>query len=65
MELLTVAEVAKILRCNKNFVYKLNQAGLLRFMKLGALKCTEASVQDFLQKYDGFDVTNPFEVKKL
>lgn len=65
MGLLTVSEVAKLLKTNKNFVYKLNQAGLLRFMKLGALKCTEASVQEFLAKYDGFDVTNPFEVKKL
>ena len=65
MGLLTVAEVAKILRCNKNYVYKLNQAGLLHFMKLGALKCTEASVQEFLAKYDGYDVTDPFEVKKL
>lgn len=65
MGLLTVQEVAKLLKTNKNYVYKLNQAGLLRFMKLGNLKCTEASVQEFLQKYDGFDLTNPFEVKKL
>lgn len=65
MGLLTVQEVAKLLKTNKNFVYNLNQAGLLRLMKLGALKCTEASVQEFLQKYDGFDLTNPFEIKKL
>lgn len=65
MGLLTVAEVAKILRTNKNYVYKLNQAGLLRFLKLGSLNCTQASVEEFLVKYDGFDLSNPFEVKKL
>lgn len=38
IELLTVAEVSKLLKCNVDFVYKLNKAGLLRFMKLGNLK---------------------------
>ena len=35
IELLTVAEVSKILKCNVDYVYKLNKSGLLRFMKLG------------------------------
>ena len=37
IELLTVAEVSKLLKCNVDYVYKLKKSGLLRFMKLGNL----------------------------
>lgn len=65
VELLTVAEVSKLLKCNVDFVYKLNKAELLRFMKLGNLKCRRESLEEFLSKYDGKDVTDPFNVKEL
>lgn len=65
VELLTVAEVSKLLKCNVDFVYKLNKAGLLRFMKLGNLKCRRESLEEFLSKYDCKDVTDPFNVKEL
>lgn len=64
-ELLTVAEVAKILKCNVDYVYKLKKSGLLRFMKLGNLKCRRESLEEFLSTYDGKDVTDPFNVKEL
>lgn len=65
IELLTVAEVSKLLKCNVDYVYKLKKSGLLRFMKLGNLKCRRESLEEFLSTYDGKDVTDPFNVKEL
>ena len=61
----TVKEVAEILKTNTAYIYKLKEAGLLQFMKLGSLKCRKRTLEEFLAKYDGYDLTNPLEVKKL
>jgi len=63
--LYTVPEVAKILRCNPNRVYDLNKAGLLPFMKLGKLKCRREALIAFLEKYEGYDVSDPYNVTIL
>ena len=61
--LYTVGEVAKILKTNVNYVYELRKAGLLRFMKLGTLKCRRSTLEAFLEKNDGNDLTNPYDIK--
>ena len=61
--LYTVGEVAKILKTNVNYVYELRKAGLLRFMKLGTLKCRRSTLEAFLEKIDGKDLTNPYDIK--
>ena len=63
--LYTVPEVAAILKTNVDMVYKLQKSGLLRFMKLGRLKCRKSTLEEFLEKYDGLDVTDPFNVKEV
>lgn len=63
--LLTVSEVAAVLKTNVDYVYKLQRAGLLRFLKLGRLKCRRSTLDAFLEKYDGMDVSDPFHVKEL
>lgn len=63
--LYTVKEVAAILKTNVNYVYQLQRAGLLRFMKLGSLKCRKSTLEEFLAKYDGCDITDPFNVQKV
>lgn len=63
--LYTVPEVAKILKCNTTRVYELRKAGLLPFLKLGALKCRKEALEEFLRKYEGYDVTDPFNVVPL
>lgn len=63
--LYTVQEVAQILKTNVDYVYKLNKAGLLKFMKLGRLKCRKKSLEEFLEKYDGCDVTDPMHITTL
>lgn len=63
--LYTVGEVARILKTNREYVYKLRDAGLLRFMKLGSLKCRKSTLEAFLEKYDGMDLTDPKNIKNL
>ena len=63
--LYTVKEVAAILKTNTDYVYKLQSAGLLKFMKLGRLKCRKKSLEAFLEKYDGCDVTDPNNIQEL
>ena len=53
--LYTITEVAKLLKVNRNFVYELINAGLIRSIKLGCRKVTRKSLLEFLEKYDGLD----------
>ena len=61
--LYTVKEVAAILKTNVDYVYKLQRSGLLRFMKIGSLKCRKSTLEEFLAKYDGRDISDPFNVQ--
>lgn len=63
--LYTVPEVAAILKTNVDYVYKLQKAGIIRFMKIGRLKCRKSTLEEFLEKYDGLDVSDPFNVQEL
>lgn len=65
VKLFNVAEVAEILQCNQNFVHELRKSGLLKFMRLGIYKCREETLAEFLEKYDGMDVSDPYNVKEL
>ena len=61
----TVQEVAEILKTNTDYVYKLQRAGILRFMKIGRLKCRKSTLEEFLAKYDGKDISDPFSVQDV
>lgn len=63
--LYTVPEVAEILKTNVDYVYKLQKAGLLRFLKIGRFKCRKSTLEEFLAKYDGCDISDPFNVKEI
>ena len=63
--LYTVSEVADILKTNKGYVYKLHKAGLLKFMKIGSMKVRRSTLEAFLEKYDGYDITDPEDIKLL
>ena len=54
----TVAETAKMLHVNRNKVYELIGAGLLPALKLGSLKILESSLDAFLEKYNGYDLSD-------
>ena len=63
--LFTVQEVAKILKCNTEYVYKLQRSGVLKFMKLGRLKCRKITLEKFLADNDGMDITDPLNIKEV
>lgn len=55
----TVDEVAEILRCAPNYVRKLIKSGKLKCMKLGHIKVRKSTLEEFLEKYEGYDMTDP------
>ena len=57
-ELYTVKEVAGKLKVNVHKVYDLINAGLLPALKLGSIKVRKESLNEFLMKYDGKDLTD-------
>lgn len=61
----TVKQVSEILQVNVNRVYDLIRAGLLPALKLGNLKIREASLENFLKDYDGMDLSDLYNIKKL
>jgi excisionase family DNA binding protein len=61
--LYTVKQVAEILQTNTDYVHKLRKAGVLKFMKLGQLKCRKETLEEFLRKYDGRE-DDPFNLKE-
>lgn len=46
----TVAEVAKILRVNKNFVYNEIKTNKLKSIKLGSIKIKESDLEKYINK---------------
>ena len=63
--LYTVKETASVLGCNVHLVYDLINKGLLPAMKLGSLKIRLSSLEEFLDKYDGKDLTNLDNIVEL
>lgn len=63
--LYTVSEVAQLLKTNTDYVYKLQRTGLLRFLKMGRLKCRKSTLEAFIAKYEGLDITDPENVKPI
>lgn len=57
-ELYTVKEVSKILKVNVHKVYDLIRAGLLPALKLGSIKVRKETLDEFLVKYDGKDLSD-------
>lgn len=64
-ELLTVKQVAETLKTNPAYVYRLRDAGILKFMKLGNLKCRRSALDEFIRSMDGMDATDPEHIKPL
>ncbi len=66
MEILyTVKETAKLLKCNVDQVHKLRKSGVLPFLKLGQYKVRGEALLEFLKKYEGKDITDPYQIKEL
>jgi len=57
-ELLTVKQVSQKLKGNPNQVYDLHKTGLLKGIKLGCLKFRAITVDNFMAKYEGYDLSD-------
>lgn len=63
--LYTVSETAKLLKTNTNYVYELIKQGFLPALKLGSFKIRKSSLNNFLREYEGQDLTDLKNIKKL
>ena len=61
----TVSETAKLLKVNKNTVYDLIHSGVLKCIKLGNSKITAKAIHEFLDIYDGYDLSDLTDIKLL
>ncbi len=63
--LYTVSETAKLLKTNTNYVYELIKQGFLPALKLGSFKIRKTTLNSFLEKYEGQDLTDLKNIKEL
>ena len=63
--LFTVKQVSELLHCNPTYIYQLINNNLLPVLKLGSYKVRKCSLEDFLEKYEGYDLSNPEDIKML
>ena len=61
----TVREVSQLLRTNAAFIYKLVDTGFLPALKLGSIRVRKEALDEFLQKYEGCDLSDLDHVKPL
>lgn len=63
--LYTVSETAKLIKTNPNYVYELIRKGFLPALKLGNLKVRKTALLEFLERYEGQDLTDLTNIKKI
>ncbi len=63
--LYTVQEVSYIIQSSPNYVSDLFKAGLLTPLKLGRYKVRHEELMTFLEKWQGYDLTDPFNIRSL
>lgn len=61
----TVVESAKILGITKNRAYQLVNSGVLKSIKCGKTLVSIYAIDEFLNNYAGFDLTNPHCITQL
>lgn len=61
----TVKGVSLLLHSNIGYVYQLIDLGLLPALKLGSLKVRKEALDEFLRKYEGFDLSDLNDIKSL
>ena len=63
--LYTVKKVSQLIKTNIGYVYNLIKKGYLPALNLGSLKVRRASLLEFLEKYDGKDLSDLDNIKDL
>ena len=63
--LYTVKEAASALGVNVHIIYELIKKRLLPAMKLGSLKIRKQTLESFLEKYEGMDLSDLNNISEL
>ncbi len=63
--LYTVKETSKLLKTNTNYVYELIKIGMLPALKLRSFKIRRSALLEFLEKYEGQDLTDLNNIKDI
>lgn len=63
--LYTVRETSVTLGVNVHVVYDLIKKGLLPALKLGSLKIRKETLEEFIKKYEGMDLSDLDNIKEL
>lgn len=64
-ELLTVKQVSKIMKSNPNYVNRLINTGMLKCLILGSRKIRTSTLNEFLARWEGWDLTDPGNPKQI
>lgn len=54
-----------MLHTNPAFVYRLIKLGLLPALKPGSIRVRKEALEEFLQRYEGCDLSDPLNIKEL
>ena len=63
--LYTVKEASAVLGVNIHIIYDLIKKGLLPALKLGSLKIRKQTLESFLEKYEGMDLSDLDNISAL
>ena len=63
--LYTVSEVAELTGLGKGLIYALIDSGLLKALKIGGFKVRRETLEQFLADYDGCDLGDLKNIRKL
>ena len=61
----SVKEISQILHTNAALIYRFIELGLLPAIKLGSLRVRKQALDQFLVDYEGLDLSNPEEIRRI
>lgn len=61
----TVKQVSQMLHTNIGFIYRLINLELLPAIRLGSLRVRKEALDEFLRKYEGYDLSDLENIKPL
>lgn len=63
--LYTVPEAASLLKIRPCDLHIIIGLGLIKVLKLGRIKIRKVALDDFLERYEGYDITDPTNIKPV
>lgn len=61
----SVKKVSQLLHTNVSFIYELIYLGMLPAIKLGSLRIRREALEEFLCRYEGYDLSGLPDIKTL